>query len=125
MSSVKRKIPPASLLQRRVRPRYEPEPESDIEDDASEAPSEEGAGSFGSDDEEAQDLSEDESGSGSGEVSLKEDLLSNGNILSLDRAVPMRNQAPQRTKTRRRKMGPLKSTPQSCPSAPWPKPKQP
>jgi ribosomal RNA-processing protein 36 len=49
MSSIKRKIPPASLLQRRVKPRFEPEPESDMSD----APSEEGAGSLGgSDDEE-------------------------------------------------------------------------
>jgi ribosomal RNA-processing protein 36 len=53
MSSIKRKIPPASLLQRRVKPRFEPEPESDVEGDMSDAPSEEGAGSLGgSDDEE-------------------------------------------------------------------------
>ncbi|AEO63275.1 eae74b17-050c-4e97-bfeb-879c06058253 [Thermothielavioides terrestris] len=62
MSSVKRKQPPASLLQRRVRPRYEPEPESEVEDDVSEAPSEEGAGDSGSDDED-EGPSEDESGS--------------------------------------------------------------
>ncbi|KAK4152945.1 hypothetical protein C8A00DRAFT_34342 [Chaetomidium leptoderma] len=67
MSSVKRKMPPAGLLQRRVRPRYEPEPESDIEDDASEAPSEEGAGTFGSGNGEDEELSGDESGSGSNE----------------------------------------------------------
>jgi hypothetical protein len=45
MSAVKRKIP-ASLLERRVRPRYEPEPDSDdlqeYDDSSSEAPSEEG-----------------------------------------------------------------------------------
>jgi ribosomal RNA-processing protein 36 len=76
MSSVKRKVPPASLLQRRVRPRYEPEPESDIEDDASEAPSEEGAVSFGSDEEGGQVRSEDESGSGSDVVSLMEHTVS-------------------------------------------------
>ncbi|GAB1314903.1 rRNA bioproteinsis protein rrp36 [Madurella fahalii] len=62
MSSAKRKMPPASLLQRRVRPRYEPEPESDIEDDMSEAPSEEGGSSLGSEDEEG-DEDGDESGS--------------------------------------------------------------
>ncbi len=63
MSSVKRKQPPASLLQRRVKARYEPEPESDFEDDVSEGPSEEGAGS-GDEDEELSG----ESGSGSDEV---------------------------------------------------------
>ncbi|KAK4233601.1 hypothetical protein C8A03DRAFT_19352 [Achaetomium macrosporum] len=67
MSSAKRKMPPASLLQRRVRPRYESEPESDMEDDMSEAPSEEGVGSLGSD-EEDEDLSEDESGRGGDEA---------------------------------------------------------
>jgi ribosomal RNA-processing protein 36 len=70
MSSAKRKMPPASLLQRRVRPRYEPEPD-DIEDDMSDAPSEEGAGSFGSDDEDGEELSGDESGSGSDEAGLQ------------------------------------------------------
>lgn len=62
MSSVKRKIP-ASLLERRVRPRYEPEP--DIDDDASEAPSEEGTGSLGSEADEDEALGEDEHGSDS------------------------------------------------------------
>ncbi|KAK4226245.1 hypothetical protein QBC38DRAFT_234997 [Podospora fimiseda] len=57
MSSTKRKMPAANLLQRRVRPRYEPEPESDIEeDDMSEAPSEEGAGF----EDEEEELSEDD-----------------------------------------------------------------
>lgn len=55
MSSVKRKMPPASLLQGRVKPRYEPEPGSDIEDDMSEVPSEEGAGSLGSENESVSD----------------------------------------------------------------------
>ncbi|KAJ4302136.1 rRNA biogenesis protein rrp36 [Collariella sp. IMI 366227] len=63
MSAIKRKMPPASLLQRRVRPRYEPEPESDVEEDMSDAPSAEGAGFSGSD-EEDQEISGDESGSG-------------------------------------------------------------
>lgn len=63
MSSVKRKQPPATLLQRRVRPRYEPEPESDVEE-MSDAPSEEGAG-FDSEDEE---MSEAKMRSGSDEV---------------------------------------------------------
>jgi ribosomal RNA-processing protein 36 len=67
MSSVKRKVP-ASLLQRRVKPRYEPEPELDIEDDLSDAPSEEGAGFSGSGDEEDEELDGDETGSGSDEV---------------------------------------------------------
>jgi len=66
MSSAKRKMPPASLLQRRVRPRYEPEPESDIEGDASDAPSEEGA--VFDDDEEF--TGDDEVASGSDEVSF-------------------------------------------------------
>ena len=66
MPPVKRKMPPASLLQRRVKPRYEPEPESDVEDDLSEAPSEEDAGSLGSGDEEDAELSEDGSGSSDG-----------------------------------------------------------
>jgi ribosomal RNA-processing protein 36 len=70
MPPVKRKMPPAGLLQRRVKPRYEPEPESDVEDDVSEAPSEEEAGSFGSGDED-EELSGDESGSGSNEVSFE------------------------------------------------------
>ncbi|KAK3901496.1 hypothetical protein C8A05DRAFT_16335 [Staphylotrichum tortipilum] len=65
MSSVKRKLPPANLLQRRVKPRYEPEPESDFDDDVSEGPSEEGAGSLGSGDED-EELS-GELGSGSDE----------------------------------------------------------
>lgn len=65
MSSAKRKMPPANLLQRRVRPRFEPEPESDVEDDVSEGPSEEGAGL----DEDEEERSADESGSGSDEVS--------------------------------------------------------
>jgi ribosomal RNA-processing protein 36 len=71
MSLVKRKMPPSSLLQRRVKPRYEPEPESDIED-VSEGPSEEDAGLSGSENEdgEGEELSEDESGSGGDEVSL-------------------------------------------------------
>ena len=68
MPAVKRKMPPASLLQRRVKTRYEPEPESDIEDGLSEAPSEEAAGSLGSGDEDDEELSEDGSGSGSDEV---------------------------------------------------------
>lgn len=68
MSSVKRKQPPAGLLQRRVKPRYEPEPESDFEDDVSEGPSEEGAGSLGPGDED-EGLSGD-SGSGSDEVGV-------------------------------------------------------
>ncbi|KAK0674088.1 hypothetical protein QBC41DRAFT_71276 [Cercophora samala] len=63
MSSVKRKQPPASLLQRRVRPRYEPEPESDVEE-MSDGPSEEGAGF---DSEDGEDQSEVEMGSGSDE----------------------------------------------------------
>ncbi|KAK0739664.1 hypothetical protein B0T21DRAFT_284761 [Apiosordaria backusii] len=63
MSSVKRKQPPASLLQRRVRPRYEPEPDSDVEE-MSDAPSEEGAG-FDSEEEEDEDQSEGEMESGS------------------------------------------------------------
>jgi ribosomal RNA-processing protein 36 len=70
MSSAKRKMPPASLLQRRVRPRYEPEPESDVEDDVSEGPSEEGFGSLGSD-EEDEALSEDRSGNTDDEVRLR------------------------------------------------------
>ncbi|KAK3997672.1 hypothetical protein QBC44DRAFT_376678 [Cladorrhinum sp. PSN332] len=70
MSSVKRKMPPTSLLQRRVRPRYEPEPESDIEEDMNEAPSEEGAGfeddeELSEDDELANSSHENESESGS------------------------------------------------------------
>ncbi|KAK4657065.1 rRNA biogenesis protein rrp36 [Podospora pseudocomata] len=63
MSSVKRKQPPPTLLQRRVRPRYEPEPESDVEE-ISDAPSEEGAGF---DSEEDEDMSEAEMRSGSDE----------------------------------------------------------
>ncbi|KAH6626857.1 hypothetical protein B0J18DRAFT_425848 [Chaetomium sp. MPI-SDFR-AT-0129] len=50
-SSVKRKMPAAGLLQRRVRPRFEPEPESDVESDDDGVSEEEAAGSFGSDDE--------------------------------------------------------------------------
>ncbi|KAK4199878.1 hypothetical protein QBC40DRAFT_77405 [Triangularia verruculosa] len=68
MSSVKRKQPPASLLQRRVRPRYEPEPESDIEE-MSDAPSEEGTGY---DSEEDDDQSGGEMGSGSDEENPQE-----------------------------------------------------
>ncbi|KAK4166667.1 hypothetical protein QBC43DRAFT_313099 [Cladorrhinum sp. PSN259] len=64
MSSVKRRMPSASLLQRRVRPRYEPEPESDVEEDISDAPSEEGA-RFEDDEELSED---DEMASGSGEA---------------------------------------------------------
>lgn len=67
MSSAKRKVA-ASLLQRRVRPRYEPEPESDIEDDMSDVPSEEGAGSIGSGSEDEEELDDHEMDSGSDEV---------------------------------------------------------
>ncbi|KAK4138619.1 DUF947-domain-containing protein [Trichocladium antarcticum] len=68
MSSAKRKVP-ASLLQRRVKPRYEPEPEPelDIEDDESDAPSEEGAGFSGSDGAEDSELDGAATGSGSDE----------------------------------------------------------
>lgn len=50
---------PATLLQRRVRPRYEPEPESDIEGAVSDAPSEENFGpseSEGSEDEDGDEM---------------------------------------------------------------------
>ena len=61
MSSVKRKMPALNGgLQRRVRPRVEPEPESDIEASDSEAPSEEDIAASGS---------EDEDGSGSDDAS--------------------------------------------------------
>ncbi|KAK3359772.1 hypothetical protein B0T25DRAFT_109309 [Lasiosphaeria hispida] len=55
MSSVKRKMPIVGLgLQRRVRPRFEPEPESDIE-----APSEDDVDSGSSDDEKSEGASSD------------------------------------------------------------------
>jgi len=63
MASTKRKIPDLGL-QRRVRPRVEPEPESDVDDSSSEVPSEEGVDSAGSEDEggdSASEVSEDES----------------------------------------------------------------
>ena len=88
MAAVKRKMPPASLLQRRVKPRYEPEPESDVEDDLSEAPSEEDAGSLGSDDEEDEELSEDGSSQAVGCKSLSNrDKCSNHSVGELRRRV--------------------------------------
>lgn len=74
MASVKRKIPDL-VLQRRVRPRVEPEPESDVEGSDSEALSEEGLDSAGSEDEnrdeddEDEDESSDENASDSGQES--------------------------------------------------------
>ncbi len=60
MSTVKRKLP-NSGLQRRVRPRFEAEPESDVDEVSSEgAPSEEDVGSYASD---SQEEDSDENGS--------------------------------------------------------------
>lgn len=123
MSSAKRKMPPASLLQRRVRPRYEPEAESDIEGDTSDAPSEESAG-FDDDEELTED---DEMASGSDEVSVFPTSFYSRS--QTDRATPP---TPLRTahkpaqmlkvKTRRENMTmttrmgpPQKSTPRSSP----------
>ncbi|EGO61098.1 hypothetical protein NEUTE1DRAFT_58139 [Neurospora tetrasperma FGSC 2508] len=59
MPAVKRKAPPTlgAKLQRRVRPRFEAEPDSDVEGSSDEAPSEEEGGGFhtGSDTEEEED----------------------------------------------------------------------
>lgn len=63
-------MPPGSLLQRRVRPRYEPEPDSDLEDNAVEDSSEDATGSSGSDGEHDEDVNDSGSGSDSDEVSL-------------------------------------------------------
>ncbi|KAK4148209.1 uncharacterized protein C8A04DRAFT_24008 [Dichotomopilus funicola] len=69
-SSVKRKMPAAGLLQRRVRPRFEPEPESDMEsDDDDDVSEEEAAGSFGSDDGDDGPSEEDAGSEGDGDDS--------------------------------------------------------
>ncbi len=57
MSTIKRKMSNLGL-QRRVRPRVEPEPESDVEESGSEAPSEEDVGSHASEDESDEDASD-------------------------------------------------------------------
>lgn len=68
MSSTKRKMPSVGL-QRRVRPRFEPEPESNIENSDSEAPSEEDvapeSGSGGDDDDDEEDDDEEDASDGS------------------------------------------------------------
>lgn len=67
MPAVKRKAPPTlgAKLQRRVRPRFEAEPDSDVEGSSDEAPSEEEGGGFqtGSDTEEEEEDEDIEEGS--------------------------------------------------------------
>lgn len=72
MPAVKRKAPPTlgAKLQRRVRPRFEAEPDSDVEGSSDEAPSEEEGGGFhtGSDTEEEDEEIEEGSEAGSDDV---------------------------------------------------------
>ncbi|KAL2162770.1 hypothetical protein VTH06DRAFT_6606 [Thermothelomyces fergusii] len=67
MSAAKRKLPPGSLLQRRVRPRYEPEPDSDLDDLAADDPGDEdGTGRSGSESELLQQQQHDDDDLGDG-----------------------------------------------------------
>lgn len=76
MPAVKRKAPPTlgAKLQRRVRPRFEAEPDSDVEGSSDEAPSEEEGGRFqtGSDTEEEEEDEDIEEGSEPGSDDVRE-----------------------------------------------------
>ncbi|KAK4250736.1 hypothetical protein C7999DRAFT_28821 [Corynascus novoguineensis] len=84
MSSIKRKMQPSSLLQRRVRPRYEPEPDSEIEEDVSDAPSEEGSGYPVFDDEDDEELADDASRAESEEESSDDEPGADGSEVEED-----------------------------------------